>query len=217
MVEDNYRHKGLRKRLVEELRDMEITNSEVLAAIGAIPRHAFMDTAFLNFAYTNKAFPIAAGQTISQPYTVAMQSHLIDCQPKDKVLEIGTGSGYQTAVLCQLGYKVFSVERQKELFTKAKKVLKQLQYEAYLVYGDGYKGLEGYGPYSGIVVTCGAPELPKMLLKQLKIGGKLVVPIGASEDVQVMKRYTRVADNEYVEEDFGHFKFVPMLPHRNRS
>lgn len=215
MLEDSYRHKGLRRRLMEELQQLKITDKNVLTAMGVIPRHFFMDTAFLSFAYTNKAFPIDAGQTISQPYTVAMQSSLLACGPKDKVLEVGTGSGYQTAVLCELGCNVFSIERQRTLFTKTKKLLQKLRYEAYLVYGDGYKGLDGYAPFDGILVTCGAPEVPKSLLKQLKIGGKLVVPINTNNDFQIMKRFTKTADNQYLEEDYGSFKFVPMLPNRN--
>ncbi|MGB0166893.1 MAG: protein-L-isoaspartate(D-aspartate) O-methyltransferase [Luteibaculum sp.] len=214
-MEDNYRHKGLRKKLVEEIREMGLEDPKVLDAINAVPRHAFMDTAFLNFAYTNKAFPIGAGQTISQPYTVAVQTWLLDIQAGMKILEVGTGSGYQTAVLCEMGAKVYSIERQKPLFSKAKQLLKKLGYEAYLTYGDGYKGLTGYAPYDGIVVTCGAPTLPETLLNQLKIGGKIVIPVDENGDLQRMKRYLKKAENQIVEEDYGAFKFVPMLQNRS--
>ncbi|TXC82050.1 protein-L-isoaspartate(D-aspartate) O-methyltransferase [Luteibaculum oceani] len=213
-MEDSYRTKGLRKRLVEELMEMGINNETVLNAVGDVPRHFFLDTAFLKFAYTNKAFPIGAGQTISHPYTVAVQSTLLEVERGDKVLEVGTGSGYQTAILCAMGIKVYSVERQRSLFLKTKKLLSKLKYDAYLTYGDGYKGISGYGPYKGIIVTCGAPEVPKSLLNQLEINGKMVIPIDKEEGVQEMTRITKIADNQYKEERFGKFRFVPMLPNR---
>lgn len=213
-MEDSYRHKGLRRKLIEDLRAMGISNESVLQAIDAVPRHFFMDSAFLNFAYNNKAFPIGAGQTISQPFTVAMQSSLLEIKKGSKILEVGTGSGYQTGVLCALGAKVFTIERQRSLFLKARKLLKSLGLEAYTTYGDGYKGIEGFAPYDGIIVTCGAPFIPKTLLKQMKIGAHLVIPIDSGSELQEMKRITKVADNQYEEESFGSFRFVPMLQKR---
>ena len=174
--EDNYRHKGLRKQLVKELRSQKICSEKILAAIAKVPRHFFLDSTFEQFAYTNKAFPIPAGQTISQPQTVAQQSELLNCSPGDKVLEIGTGSGYQCAVLCELGMKVYSIERQKELHNMAVSLLAEMGYEPTLYYGDGYKGKEVFAPYKGIIVTCGAPEAPSSLLGQLTIGGTTRYP-----------------------------------------
>jgi protein-L-isoaspartate(D-aspartate) O-methyltransferase len=176
--EDNYRHKGLRKKLVEDLRALEICNEEILSAIENVPRHFFLDSSFEQFAYTNKAFPIASGQTISQPQTVAHQTELLNCKSGDKVLEIGTGSGYQCAVLCELGMKVYSIERQKELHDLCGPLLKKMGYAPTLYYGDGYKGKEVFAPYNGIIVTCGAPFVPNALLSQLAIGGRLVIPVG---------------------------------------
>lgn len=212
---DNYKHQGLRKRLVEELKGLGIKNTSVLNAIGTIPRHIFMDSAFLNFAYQNKAFPIASGQTISQPYTVAKQTELLNLKPGDNVLEIGTGSGYQTAVLCALNLKVYSIERQRMLFENARKIFKKLNLKPYSTYGDGFKGLPGYAPFEGIIVTCGAPYIPKELLKQLKIGGKLVIPVNEG-DKQEMKVVTRISEKHFEEENYGGFSFVPMLENRER-
>ncbi|RLD77061.1 MAG: protein-L-isoaspartate O-methyltransferase, partial [Bacteroidetes bacterium] len=175
-----------------------------------IPRHFFMDIGFDKLAYQNKAFPIAAGQTISQPYTVAFQTQLLDINKGDKVLEIGTGSGYQTAVLLELGAKVYTIERQKELFQNTRVFLDSLGYEAHFFYGDGYKGKATYGPYDKIIVTAGAPYIPQDLKEQLKVGGILVIPVGDSEE-QIMYSVIRVSKTEYKETELGNFMFVPML------
>ena len=179
---DNFKHKGLRRILVAELRQKGIVDERVLEAIDKIPRHLFLDSTFLNHAYENKAFPIGAGQTISHPFTVAFQTELLQLKKNDKVLEIGTGSGYQTAVLCELGAKVFSIERQKLLFDKTKPFLEKLNYKAKLIYGDGYAGLEAFAPFDKVIVTAGAPFIPEPLKKQLKIGGILVIPVGENEN-----------------------------------
>jgi protein-L-isoaspartate(D-aspartate) O-methyltransferase len=217
--EDNYRHKGLRKQLVKELRSQKICSEKILAAIEKVPRHFFLDSTFEQFAYTNKAFPIPAGQTISQPQTVAQQSELLNCSPGDKVLEIGTGSGYQCAVLCELGMKVYSIERQKELHNMAVSLLAEMGYEPTLYYGDGYKGKEVFAPYKGIIVTCGAPEAPSSLLGQLTIGGRLVIPVGDSGDgkKQRMLTYDRISETEFTKQDHGSAAFVPMLVSKSRG
>lgn len=213
-MKDTFRHKGLRQQLVNVLKDKGIKNSAVLKAIGNIPRHLFMDSGFLDHAYQDKAFPIAADQTISQPYTVAFQTELLQVKPGDKVLEIGTGSGYQTAVLCELGVKVYSIERQNELFKKTSKFLPKLGYRAKkLVFGDGYLGLEEEAPFEGIIVTAGAPFIPKPLLSQLKIGGRLVIPVG--DDVQVMTLIIRKGPKEFEKHELGQFRFVPLLEDKN--
>lgn len=209
-MEDNYRHKGMRKKLVDELRQIGITNQRVLDAIMAVPRHFFLDLAFIEQAYSNVAFQIGAGQTISHPRTVAIQSQMLDARKGQKILEIGTGSGYQTSILCEMGARVYSIERQKELFVKAKKVISQLNYTPNLYFGDGYKGLTSYAPYDGIIVTCGAPFIPDALLEQLKIGGKLIIPVGEGAK-QVMHQVTKLQDGSYKNEAFGEFSFVPML------
>jgi len=175
---DSFLAKGKRKKLVEELRRKGITDEEVLRAINAVPRHDFMDPAFLNHAYTDKAFPISAGQTISQPYTVAVQTQLLQVKKRDKILEIGTGSGYQCAILAEMGAKVYTIERYRELYLKAQRTLLALGYSADFFYGDGYEGKPQYGPYDGIVITAATPEIPDKLLRQLKAGGRLVVPLG---------------------------------------
>ena len=217
--EDNYRHKGLRKQLVKELRLQKICSEKILDAIDKVPRHFFLDSTFEQFAYTNKAFPIPAGQTISQPQTVAQQSELLNCSPGDKVLEIGTGSGYQCAVLCELGMKVYSIERQKELHNIAVSLLADMGYEPTLYYGDGYKGKEVFAPYQGIIVTCGAPEAPSSLLGQLTIGGRLVIPVGDSGDgkQQRMLTYDRISKTEFTKKDHGSAAFVPMLVSKSRG
>jgi len=212
-MEDTYRHQGLRRQLVEVVRKKGITDERVLKAIMAVPRHLYMDNAFLHFAYDDTAFPIGAGQTISQPYTVAFQSQLLGLKPRDKVLEIGTGSGYQSAVLCEMGVKVFTVERQRELYEKSALLLKKLGYKAKVFYGDGYKGLPAFAPFDAILVTCGAPFIPEDLIKQLKPGGKLVIPVGEGA-AQKMKRLTKLTDGSVEVEEFGEFRFVPMLKNR---
>lgn len=211
---DTYRHKGLRKKLVESLRDKEISDEKVLSAINKVPRHLFMDNAFVNFAYQDKAFPIGAGQTISQPYTVAFQTQLLEVEEGEKVLEIGTGSGYQTCVLIEMGVKVFSIERHKSLYQKTKNFLLENNYNARLFFGDGYKGLPTYAPYDKILITAAAPIIPQDLKDQLKIGGIMVVPFGDGP-TQKMLRLTKKSETEFEKEQFGHFSFVPMLGNKS--
>jgi len=213
-LKDTFRHKGLRQKLVDTIKNKGIKDENVLQAIGDIPRHLFMDSGFLDHAYQDKAFPIAADQTISQPYTVAFQTELLQVKKGDKVLEIGTGSGYQTAVLCVLGAKVFSIERQLELFKKTNNFLPRIGYRAKkLVFGDGYKGLPEEAPFDSIIVTAGAPFVPKPLLQQLKIGGRLVIPVG--NNVQVMTLYIRTGEKEFEQHEYGEFRFVPLLEDKN--
>ena len=209
-MQDSFRHKGLRKKLVESIRDKGISNQIVLDAINNIPRHLFMDTAFVNFAYQDKAFPIGSGQTISQPYTVAFQTDLLSVNHYEKVLEIGTGSGYQAAVLSLLKADVYTIERQKDLYNKTKEFLPSLGYHCNFFYGDGYKGLTNFAPFDKIIITCGAPSLPEELLKQLKVGGKMVAPIGES-DVQIMHLIEKISKNDHKITTHGKFSFVPML------
>lgn len=213
-MDDSFKHQGLRQKLVAILIKKGIQDKQVLAAIGKIPRHSFMDSGFLDHAYQDKAFPIGADQTISQPYTVAFQTELLDIKPGDKILEIGTGSGYQTAVLCELGAKVFSIERQYELFKKTSKFLPKLGYRPKkLIFGDGYIGLKEEAPFDSIIVTAGAPFVPKPLLTQLTIGGRLVIPVG--EDIQIMTLYTRTSEKEFQKQEYGEFRFVPLLEDKN--
>lgn len=207
---DTLRHQGLRKRLVEGLRIKGIKDERVLQAISQVPRHLFMDSSFIQFAYKDQAFPIGAGQTISQPYTVAVQTCLLQLKPKDKVLEVGTGSGYQAAVLLEMGVTVYTIERQRELFLSVQKLLPQLGYFPKFFYGDGYKGLPTYGPFDKIIVTAGAPVIPEDLLQQLSIGGRMVIPFGPS-DKQTMTVIVRAGENEFLKETHGTFVFVPML------
>lgn len=211
---DNYRHKGLRKKLIETIRLKGIENEEVLSAMDRVPRHLFMESSFINFSYNDKAFPIAAGQTISQPYTVAFQTELLDVKPHLKVLEVGTGSGYQTAVLLELGARVYTIERQRRLFLDAQKTLAPLNYKPVYFYGDGYEGLPAYAPFDRILVTAAAPEVPRTLMDQLAIGGKLVVPEG-DRFGQKMVLVERVGKEEFRKSDHGHFSFVPLLRGKN--
>ena len=207
---DSFKHKGLRQKLVENLILKGIKNESVLEAIRKVPRHWFMDSSFLDHAYQDKAFPIAANQTISQPYTVAYQTELLEVEANHKVLEIGTGSGYQTAVLCLLEAEVYSIERQLELFKKTSLFLPKIGYVAKrLIFGDGYNGLKADAPFDRILVTAGAPFVPKPLLAQLKVGGRLVIPVGDKE--QVMSVFVRTSQKSFKKQEFGNFKFVPML------
>lgn len=209
-MKDTLKHRGMRNRLADVVAAKGIRDKSVLAAIRAVPRHLFMDSSFEDHAYQDKAFPIAADQTISQPYTVAFQTELLEVKAGDKVLEIGTGSGYQTAVLLHLKTKVYSIERQQELFKRTKLFLRKMGYfPKKLSFGDGYKGMPDEAPFDGILVTAGAPEVPKALLGQLKVGGRLVIPVGVED--QVMYRITRKSDTEFERETFGKFRFVPLL------
>lgn len=213
-MKDTFIHKGMRKKLVSTLVEKGITDKAVLEAIGTVPRHLFMDSGFIDHAYVDKAFPIAADQTISQPYTVARQTELLDVQKGDKVLEIGTGSGYQAAVLLELGVILYTIERQNELFKKTNLFLPKIGYRPKkMIFGDGYKGLEEEAPFDGIIVTAGAPFVPEPLLAQLKVGGKLVIPVG--EEVQIMTVFTRKTETEFEKEEYGEFRFVPMLEDKN--
>ncbi len=207
---DSLRHQGMRKRLVEGIRIKGVRDQRVLDAIAKVPRHLFMDSSFIQFAYKDQAFPIGAGQTISQPFTVAFQTQLLDVQPNEKVLEVGTGSGYQAAVLVEMGATVFTIERQRELFLKVQQLLPEIGYHPKFFYGDGYKGLPTYGPFDKIIVTAGAPVMPEELLLQLRVGGVLIAPIGPLEK-QIMCKVTRKAEDEFENEKHGTFVFVPML------
>ncbi len=213
-MKDTNKHKGLRNQLAKILEEKGIIDKNVLDAIRTIPRHLFLNSSFEDFAYQDKAFPIGAGQTISQPYTVAYQSQLLDVKKDQKILEIGTGSGYQTAVLCLLGAKVYSVERQNELFKTTSLLLPKLGIRPkHLSFGDGYKGLPNHAPFDSIIVTAGAPIIPQPLMAQLKIGGKLVIPVGENE--QIMTMLIRKNETQFEKHEFGDFKFVPLLENKN--
>lgn len=204
----------MRKKLVETLIAKGIKDTCVLDAINTVPRHLFMDSGFEGHAYVDKPFPIAADQTISQPYTVARQTELLEVQKGKKVLEIGTGSGYQAAILLEMGFKVYTIERQNELFKKVNLFLPKLGYRPKkIIFGDGYKGFPESAPYDGIVVTAGAPDVPKALLAQLKIGGRLVIPIGVN--VQIMTVFTRTSENKFKKNEYGEYRFVPLLEDKN--
>lgn len=207
---DTFEAKGKRKKLVAELRQKGIVDENVLRAINTVPRHLFMDPAFLTHAYVDKAFPISSGQTISQPYTVAVQTSLLKVKKRDKILEIGTGSGYQVAILAEMGAKVYTVERFRELFMKAQRILTSLGYSADFFYGDGYEGKSQYGPFDGIIITAAATEVPQALLQQLKTGGRLVIPLGNSNS-QVMTVVERTGHDSFDHSEHGNFVFVPML------
>ena len=211
-LEDNYRHKGLRQQLVEQLRTKGITDEAVLAAINEVPRHIFLDSSFVELAYQDKAFPIGAGQTISQPHTVAFQTQLLQVEKGMKVLEIGTGSGYQACVLAAMGAKVFTIERQRNLYFKAKEILEQLPFRVKTFLGDGYEGLPSYAPFDRVIITAGVPSLPETLIQQMKTGGIMVIPMDRPEsEGQTMLRITKLEDGSLNHESFGDFKFVPML------
>ncbi len=209
-MEDSFLHKGLRKKLVEEIKQKGIRNEAVLEAINRVPRHLFMDSSFVHFAYKDQAFPIAANQTISQPYTVAFQTELLDVQKGDKVLEIGTGSGYQAAVLLELGANVFTIERQKVLNMGAQGLLPEIGYRPHFFYGDGFEGLPSYAPFDKILVTAAAVKIPEKLLEQLKPGGKMVVPLGGRSS-QTMTLIEKISDENIKISEHGAFVFVPML------
>jgi len=216
MRPDDFRHQGMRRKLVEELKRKGITDARVLAAIGKVPRHQFIDdSAFERFAYVDQAFPIGCGQTISQPYTVAFQSQLLQVKAGEKVLEIGTGCGYQPAILCELGAKVYSIERHRPLYLTTKKRLTEMGYRAHLVHGDGYKGLPVHAPFHKVIVTCGAPEVPQALIDQLVQGGILVIPVGG-EGGQAMYSVVRTAEGD-VRTEHGAFSFVPMVENKVRG
>lgn len=214
-TEDHYRHKGLRKKLVEEVRRKGITDERVLDALNSVPRHFFLDSAFTGIAYDDKAFPIGEGQTISQPYTVAYQTQLLNCKPFDKVLEIGTGSGYQAAILASMGVQVFTIERQKKLFDLNKDFayIKSF-HNIKFFFGDGYEGLPTFAPFDKVIVTAAAPFIPEKLLQQMKVGGMMVIPVNEG-DLQRMLRITKTGEDQYHEEKFDLFSFVPMLEGKN--
>ena len=210
VYKDSHKHQGMRNKLIEELRNKGIKDERILKAFNAVPRHFFLDLAFQEQAYSNMPFQIGARQTISHPYTVAFQTELMNIQKGDKILEIGTGSGYQTCILCEMGAKVFSIERQRELHLKVKEIINHFNYNPRLSYGDGYKGLPTFAPFDYILVTCGAPFIPPALVEQLKIGGKLIIPLGEG-NVQKMVVLTRTSEDSEDVKDYGDFSFVPML------
>lgn len=214
---DTYRHQGMRKQMVNQIRQKGISDQRVLAALEKVPRHLFFDSVFIEFAYEDRPFPIGAGQTISQPYTVAFQTQLLDIRKGDKVLEIGTGSGYQACILAELGARVFSIERQKSLFDRTSKFLPKIGYPTIKTFfGDGYKGLPAFGPFDKMIVTAAAPYIPEALLGQLKTGGILVIPVGP-DDVQIMTTVTRTGETSFEKAEFGKFRFVPMLEDKARK
>ena len=213
-MKDTHKHQGLRNQLATVLEAKGISDAKVLEAVRKIPRHLFIDSSFEAHAYQDKAFPIAAEQTISQPYTVAFQSQTLEIKPGEKILEIGTGSGYQTAVLLEMKAEVYSIERQQELFKRTSLFLPKLGYRAKkLIFGDGYKGLPEVAPFDKIIVTAGAPFVPKPLLSQLKVGGRLLIPVGDS--TQIMTLFIRKSPKEFEKHELGDFAFVPMLEERN--
>lgn len=212
---DTFRHKGLRKKLVESIKKKGISSKSVLDAMETLPRHFFFDSGFLEFAYEDKAFPIGEGQTISQPYTVAYQTELLDVKRGQKVLEVGTGSGYQAGILFQMGAKVYSIERQRVLFQKAKEMLPQIGCMVKVHFGDGYNGLPAFAPFDRILVTAGAPYIPEKLVEQLKPGGRMVIPVD-EHDYQVMTLITKNADNSIEISRHGTFKFVPLLGDKSK-
>lgn len=212
ITEDNYRHKGMRQQLVNQLRSEGFGNERVLSAINEVPRHVFLDSSFVEYAYTDQPFAIGSGQTISQPSTVAFQTALLQVEQGMKVLEIGTGSGYQACVLAAMGAKVFSIERQRNLYFRTKEILDQLPYRVKPFLGDGYEGLPTYAPFDRVIITAGAPVIPPKLIDQMKTGGIMVIPMDRPDgEGQIMVRLTKNADGSLTREEFGDFKFVPML------
>jgi protein-L-isoaspartate(D-aspartate) O-methyltransferase len=211
---DTFKHQGLRRKLVALLKEKGIQDNAVLDAIGKVPRHYFLDSQFDTFAYQDTAFKIGAGQTISQPYTVAFQSELLQVQKGMKVLEIGTGSGYQAAILLELGVKLFTIERQKSLYDKAKILLPKMGYNPKFYYGDGYEGIPVFAPFDRIIVTCGAPYVPEKLVEQMKTGGRMVIPVGEGDE-QIMLLVTKESDGTIRKKEYGVFRFVPMLKDKN--
>lgn len=210
MMEDSYRHKGMRRTLVKTLKEKGIEDQNVLKAIGNVPRHFFFEKAFIDHAYQDKAFPIGEGQTISQPYTVAFQTELLQLKPGDTVLEVGTGSGYQACVLLEMGAKVFTIEYNKILFERTQDFLPKMGYRPRFFFGDGSKGLPAFAPFDKIIVTAGAPIVPKSLIEQLREEGMLVIPVGDNKSQQMI-RITKKEDNKLIKEEFDHFSFVPLL------
>ncbi len=214
--EDTMKLKGARRRMVQEVAEMlekvGVADQSVMDALMAVPRHQFFDSAFdINFTYQNNAFAIGAGQTISQPYIVALQTHLLNIKKRDKILEIGTGSGYQAAVLLEKGARLYTIERQKQLFDVTSKLLPKMGYQPKFFYGDGYKGIPEFAPFDKVIITAGAPFVPEKLVEQLKVGGVMVIPIGETED-QTMFRITKISETETKTENWGPCSFVPMLP-----
>lgn len=209
-MKDTYRHKGLRQKLIDSLKDKGIKNQDVLDAMNRIPRHLFMDSSFISHSYADKAFPIAAGQTISQPYTVAFQTELLQVQKHQKVLEIGTGSGYQTAVLVELGTRVYTIERIRLLYQTAREHLLSMGYKPGFYFGDGYMGLPSFAPFDRILVTAGANDIPEKLLEQMAIGGRMVIPVG-DQFGQKMILIEKMAEKDFRKSEHGHFSFVPLL------
>ena len=217
-IEDNYRHKGLRKQLVDQLRAKGITDEAVLSALNEVPRHVFLDSSFVELAYQDKAFPIGSGQTISQPFTVAFQTQLLQVERGMKVLEIGTGSGYQACVLAAMGAKVFSIERQRNLYFKTKEILEQLPFRVKTFLGDGFEGLTTYQPFDRVIITAGAPFIPEALVAQLKPNGIMVIPMDNEDgNGQTMLKIKKMEDGTLKQEAFGDFKFVPMLKEIGRD
>ncbi|MEI8005707.1 MAG: protein-L-isoaspartate(D-aspartate) O-methyltransferase [Bacteroidota bacterium] len=214
--QDTYRHQGLRNQLISQIRKKGISDPSVLAAMEKVPRHFFFDSSFLEYAYEDQPFPIGAGQTISQPFTVAFQTTLLKLSKGEKVLEIGTGSGYQACILAEAGAKVFSIERQKTLYDKTRVLLTEMGYQRIkLFYGDGYKGLPSFAPFDKVLVTAAAPYIPEPLIKQLRPGGILVIPVG--DDVQIMTTIYKISETEVRKEEHGNFRFVPMLEDKARK
>ena len=216
-MKDSFVHRGKRKLMVEYLRDsMKIQDTRTLEAMNSVPRHLFLESIFGEFAYEDRAFPIAANQTISHPSTVAKQTELLQVKPGEKILEIGTGSGYQTAVLVNMGAEVYTIERQKDLYDFSTKILAKIHHQpVYQVFGDGFAGLPEFAPFDKILVTCGADELPLELLRQLKVGGFMIIPLGRLEE-QILTKFTKVSENHIEKEEFGAYKFVPMLGNTNQ-